>query len=204
MRGGVAGVGYKASLYIINAEGGEATPLVRQEPHPPSSEFIDGEPSWSPDGKQIAFLRMNRGDRPDYEEMDGDVFVVSTSGGEPKRMTFDNKHKQNLHWSPDGKYIAYDTSGEAWIVPAMGGEAKMLTSAGTGSNHSRWSPDGLSLLTVRGRSVWKIHVEGGAPTEIPLQGFNETIDDPIWSPDGKQIAFMGRVVDLGWWRVQVK
>ncbi|MCZ6676416.1 MAG: hypothetical protein O7E52_04115, partial [Candidatus Poribacteria bacterium] len=197
-KGSVAGIGFKASIYVMDAEGGEAKPLT------PESDLIDQEPTWSPDGTQIAFLRMGRGNRRGYEEMPGDVYVVPAAGGESTQLTFDRKHKLNLHGSPDGKYIAYDTGGEVWVVPATGGKARRLTPAATGSNRSRWSPDGKSLLSVRGESIWITDVESGKSKEIQLRRFSDIVDYPVWSPDGKQIAFTGRVVDLGWWRVQVK
>ena len=188
--------GWRSSIYLIAATGGEAIPLT--------VDFNDRDMSWSPDGKRIAFLR-GRGKNPDPDESDSDIFVLPASGGQAKQLSTDQSKKYNLHWSPDGKYLSYDKSGEVWIVPASGRKPRrMATAANTGSNPNRWSPDGKSLLTVRGRSIWTHPVEGGDPTEIEIQGFSEQIDDPTWSPDGTQIAFRGRVVDFGWWRVQVK
>ena len=63
------------------------------------------EAELSPDGKEIAFivkrydLKRNKGN--------AEIFVISTSGGEPEQLTFTVESESSIHWTPDGKRIGY-------------------------------------------------------------------------------------------------
>lgn len=60
-------------IWLVNAQGGEATPLT-------SSDFYSTRPVWSPDGTSIAFACKRNGNF--------DVFVIALDGGTPNRLTF--------------------------------------------------------------------------------------------------------------------
>ncbi len=81
--------------------------------------FDDGlqsEPTWSPDGRYIAYS-SDRGGK-------FDVWVQQVSGGDPIQITKGPGHHWQPDWSPDGKYIAYrseEADGGIYIVPALGG-----------------------------------------------------------------------------------
>lgn len=91
---------YGGSLWIVAREGGDARRLVSAEPGTTSG------PLFSPDGSLIAFTG----------EFDGnqDVYVVPTTGGEPKRLTSHPGTDVALAWSPDGKRILLRSSREAY------------------------------------------------------------------------------------------
>ncbi len=76
-------------------------------------------PAISPDGKDIAFT---------YK---GDIYRVSTNGGEAKQLTFHGAHDYRAIWSNDGKHIAFasDRYGnfDIFKMDALGGEATRLT-----------------------------------------------------------------------------
>lgn len=91
-----------------------------------SSVFANNnEPLWlrhqsiSPDGSKIAFC------------YGGDVYTVSVSGGEAKRITANPAYDGNPQWSPDGKYIAFDSNREGsfdiYVVSSEGGNPRRLT-----------------------------------------------------------------------------
>jgi Tol biopolymer transport system component len=69
--------------------------------------------SWSPDGKYIAFVgkHIEKGDA-------GPIFLIPAEGGKPTTLvTNDNSCKYLLHWSPDGRWISYNSEGPAKVRP---------------------------------------------------------------------------------------
>lgn len=114
-------------------------------------------PQWSPDGKQIAFV-SNRSEQPDANR-NTDIFLVSSEGGEVKKITTNEGPDEAPQWSPDGKWIVYqaqsqpdliwyDTT-EVMIIPAAGGTAKPLTrELDRNCFMARFSPDGRRVYFI--------------------------------------------------------
>ena len=106
-----------------------------------SGDFDDSNPTWSPDGKKIAFV-SNRTANPDGNT-NTDIWTVAADNTEMGKNLVKVTSNENADgsptWSPDGKSIAYITvtDGDAiWyatnhlaVVPATGGEPKILTEA---------------------------------------------------------------------------
>ncbi len=109
-----------------------------------------GNPQISPDGSQVAFVRIIVGEKQQYETS---IWSVSTSGGEPHKLT-SGKHDSGPQWSPDGKYLAFQRSVEKdgkpqppqiFILAMAGGEAWPLTDMPKGAVEAQWSPDGNTI-----------------------------------------------------------
>lgn len=77
----------------------------------PTSSIIDADPSWSPDGKQIAFTRLNGCREP--ECVFGDVWVMDADGTDPRFVRKDF----NPSWSPDGERLAYESCSTSDLYP---------------------------------------------------------------------------------------
>lgn len=82
-------------LWKVPKEGGQAVRLT-------AGRGIEGDPSFSPDGKTVAFTGQYDGNT--------DVYVVSSSGGEPKRLTFNPESDQVRGWTPDGRSVLFSSS----------------------------------------------------------------------------------------------
>jgi dipeptidyl aminopeptidase/acylaminoacyl peptidase len=83
-----------SNIWLISAAGGDATQLTQGGK--------DSAPSWSPDGKTLAFLSARDGS--------SQIYLLSMEGGEPKKLTTLSTGVDLFKWSPDGKSLAFTSS----------------------------------------------------------------------------------------------
>jgi len=154
-----------------------------------------GGTSWSPDGKQIAFVSNISGRN--------NIWLVPANGGWPTQLTIGEQRQVSPAWSPDGSWIAYasDYDGnEQWdifLVSPKTGEVVNLTTTKEISEESPvWSPDSkqvaytakpktgssyeIDLMDVYSRRVK--HLTQNTPK-------GRSNFDPIFSRDGKFIVY---------------
>jgi dipeptidyl aminopeptidase/acylaminoacyl peptidase len=108
------------------------------------------DPQISPDGSSVVFVVTDP--LKAENRTNSDLWIVSTSGGDARKLTNSPKHDRHPRWSPDGQWIAFesnrDGSYQIWLMPATGGEARKLTSLATEANQAVWSPDGKQIAFV--------------------------------------------------------
>ena len=96
------------------------------------------EPSWSPDGQQIAFTSCR-------DDWNWDIYAIGADGQGLKRVTHDLAYKSRPSFSPDGQRIAYMSDHEGFsqihVVGADGRNRKRLTHNEENHWHPAWSPD---------------------------------------------------------------
>lgn len=136
-------------LYIFDIDTKKTDTLTK-------GNYDEVNPVWSPNGKRLAFV-SNRTETRDKNE-NTDICVMDAMAGAPvKQLTTWAGEDKNPHWSPDGKWIAYESSssnlaftmyGESnlAVIPSAGGAAKLLAaSLDRPVSNIQWTKDGSNL-----------------------------------------------------------
>jgi Tol biopolymer transport system component/DNA-binding winged helix-turn-helix (wHTH) protein len=169
----------------------------------PPPGYLDRSPMFSPDGKRLAFIRST------IAGVSNDIYVMSTSGGNPKRLTFDRRPIMGSPaWTADSREIVFSSNrGVAtglWRVSAAGcvpvpvagpvGEA-VWPSIPTNGKHTLVYEQGVFKS-----NIWRLDLRDPAHHDrAPLPIVSEKGDKmrPELSPDGKKVAFESN--RLGFW-----
>ena len=117
------------------------------------------DPQLSPDGRRVAFVVTMLSE--DQDEYLSNIWVVDTTGGEPRRFTTGPKRDTAPRWSPDGSRLAFVSErvpkqkAQLYVMPADGGEPMRLTDLRNGVAHPVWSPDSTRLALVSRVGGWQ-------------------------------------------------
>ena len=150
---------YLGDIWIANEDG---TGVMRLT----DNEAREVYPRFSPDGNWIAFSSNRAGN--------DDVYVIPSTGGKPKQVTFHSAPDSVSGWSPDGKKILFSSArakgafpnvATLFEVPADGGiEQPLLVDWGAWGSYS---PDGKKLVFQRHPSVWsRKHYRGAYAADL--------------------------------------
>jgi Tol biopolymer transport system component len=148
-------------IWTSNIDGSNAAPLTAMQ------NPVTGSPTWSHDGRLIAFDSRAGGSPA--------IYVIPTEGGKPRRMTDGSNWNVLPSWSVDDAFIFFssDRSGipEIWKEPASGGPAERVTwHGGFGAVPS---PDGAFLYYTAGRlpvsSLHRMNLQTGEETLLRLK-----------------------------------
>jgi TolB protein len=165
-------------IYLINADGSELTKLTNGPHHL--------QPSWSPDGTQIAFMGL--------EKEATALFTMNSDGSHRKLIANNIFHNVGLAWSPDGARIAFCSvnpdaaSSSKFSLHVIDADGTHDVRLANGSGSIAWSPDGKELAIATLSGIDLVKADGtDLRTLAPLSSrFPQTLS---WSPDGSKILF---------------
>jgi dipeptidyl aminopeptidase/acylaminoacyl peptidase len=196
------GVGWQEGrrhLFLIEVESGAARRLTR-------GEYDHDDPSFSPDGAEIAFASDRHRDRDD-RQFRGDIWVIPVGGGRPRRLSSGRGWAGFPVFSPDGKTVAFagqdndrwDADAHPFAVPADGSapaervapelDRPTLIYPGLPAP-IRWIGDRDLLLVVADRASVALHrVRLGERRSRELVGGDIEIDGVAVAPGRRVVAF---------------
>ena len=144
-----------------------------------NSTANETSPTWSPSGRQIAYISG---------EKQGQVFIRDADGSNQRRILKEGGDSDSVSWSPDGKWLAFNwkpsrsSNYDIFVADVASGVIRQITS-GNGSNESpSWAPDSRHLVFQSNRSgrpqIYIMLLDRTDVRQITTQGINTS---PAWS-----------------------
>jgi Tol biopolymer transport system component/DNA-binding winged helix-turn-helix (wHTH) protein len=174
-----------------------ASPILRTTPLT-SYQGFERQPALSPDGKKLAFVWTGG-----TGQVDG-IYIKEIGSDLSTRLTGDATNANEPAWSPDGRalaYVGHSLEGcKIFKVPTSGGLSQAIVEVEKGAHpfEPAWSPDGNWLAYTVERlsqsSLYLLSLETLVNEPLETAKPEEAQDrKPVFSPDGKKIAFLRTV-----------
>ncbi len=198
-------VGIDKQIYTINPEGDKMTALTDESMGRKSEKCDYYYPTWSWDGKQVAFVSYVKKIDGSYES---NVYIVNGEGSGLKRIFTSSNHIPfHLYWDPSGKRVSFisisipEKGINLHVVQADGGESVNVS---TGQPfYWSWSPDGQTIVSHTGGSTTH-HPTSARIGLIEARGMNFKVGNiehrpayfkaPVYSPDGMQFVVAVKIL----------
>lgn len=166
-------------IYVMDADGSHVTRLTEITPY-------DRDPSWSPDGRRIAFVGSTSVSVHVYTT--AVIYVMDVDGSHATPLSDNAALELGPAWSPDGTRIAFvsyrDSNAEIYMMDADGSHVTRLTDNPAVDLGPAWSPDGtrISFASYRDGNgeIYVMDADGSNVTRLT----DNPVDDwgPVWAP----------------------
>ncbi|HEY0565670.1 MAG TPA: S9 family peptidase [Terriglobales bacterium] len=176
----------KGGLYVAHADGRAPSFLAETQDTNTPMQMVGNDIAWSPDSQRIAFVSATPG--PETKDATGDPVVITRYLYKPDLSEGNTRFGDNrrLH---------------IFVVNRAGGAVQQLTSGNNYEHSIDWSPNGQEILFVSNREpdadrffnsdIFAVRVDLGASGTRRITATEFAEYQPRWSPDGKQILFLG-------------
>ena len=165
------GDGSGADLFTVRVNGRGERNLTR------SPGIGDLHGVWSPDGREIVFMRDDSGS-------ENDIATIRPDGSNLQALTATDTDEEGLDWSPDGKRIVFHWNGappgedfDVYVMPRDGSSPPTRLTTGGGFT-PEWSPDGRRIVFSLGE-LFTMRADGSSEKRV-RPGFDGR--NPDWQP----------------------
>lgn len=190
-------------LYTMKPDGSDVKQLTR-------TAYDEGDPVWSPDGKQILY-------GADMGNGNWEVFLMNADGSNARRLTNHPASDGHSHWSPDGTRIIFNSARttpdlkepwsrqwhEIFSMKTDGSDLRQLTQCKSICTYGVMSPDGKRIafrkvtqtpgfnweMTMGARNSEVFVADADGANEVNVSNSAGYDGWPIWSPDGQWLLF---------------
>ena len=134
---------------------------------------VEGQPTWSPDGKKIAFVR---GDKTQQ------IWVIDVATKQTRRLTSKNRQNIDPDWGKDGRIVYISNGGQIMVMePATGDASAQAVTEDGGWKHPSWARDGRHVVAGSGKSLFLVDtLKGGDKPRMVFSAPGDWIS-PSWS-----------------------
>ncbi|MDR0309989.1 MAG: hypothetical protein LBJ21_00220 [Acidobacteriota bacterium] len=169
-----------SNIFISPLDGSRLRSLTNNN----TATAIETTPTWSPSGRQIAYI----------SGMPGQIFIRDIDGSNQRRIIREGGDSDGVTWSPDGRWLAFhwkprrSSSYDIFVADSASGIIRQITSGNSSNESPSWAPDSRHLAFQSNRSgSWQIYImrldgidskDGKGVRQITTQGINRS---PAWS-----------------------
>ena len=182
---------YRSSVWVAPINGDEA----RKFTFGPANA---SNPSWSPDGRWLAFISEREGEVAGKDEKKRgkgkpQIWLLPLEGGEARQLTFMEHGAATPIWSPDSKQILF--SAEVGPPDEETEEGKPLPKVHV-IDRLWYRLDGVGYIYERRSHLFLTTIQGGTPQQLTDGDWDD--GEAAWSPDGSRVVFTSNRAEDRW------